>query len=45
VLLFIEHPELIAERLVRYASVVGRENVIPGRDCGLGGCVGDAKLA
>jgi 5-methyltetrahydropteroyltriglutamate--homocysteine methyltransferase len=31
---FIEHPELIADRLVRYASVVGRENVIAGTDCG-----------
>jgi 5-methyltetrahydropteroyltriglutamate--homocysteine methyltransferase len=42
---FIEHPELIAERLVRYARVVGRENVIAGTDCGLGGRVGHAKLA
>ena len=32
---FVEHPELIAERLVRYARVVGRENVIAGTDCGL----------
>jgi 5-methyltetrahydropteroyltriglutamate--homocysteine methyltransferase len=31
---FVEHPELIAERLVRYAEVVGRENVIAGTDCG-----------
>ena len=30
----VEHPELVAERLVRYASVVGRENVIAGADCG-----------
>ena len=30
----VEHPELIAERLVRYASIVGRENVIAGSDCG-----------
>jgi 5-methyltetrahydropteroyltriglutamate--homocysteine methyltransferase len=30
----VEHPELIAERLVRYASLVGRENVIAGTDCG-----------
>jgi 5-methyltetrahydropteroyltriglutamate--homocysteine methyltransferase len=42
---FIEHPELIAEQLVRYARVVGRENVIAGTDCGLGGRVGHAKLA
>jgi 5-methyltetrahydropteroyltriglutamate--homocysteine methyltransferase len=30
----VEHPELVAERIVRYASVVGRENVIAGADCG-----------
>jgi 5-methyltetrahydropteroyltriglutamate--homocysteine methyltransferase len=33
---FIEHPELVAERIVRYARVVGRENVIAGTDCGFG---------
>ena len=33
---FIEHPELVAERIVRYAEVVGRENVIAGTDCGFG---------
>ena len=33
---FIEHPELIAQRLVRYADVVGKENVIAGSDCGFG---------
>ncbi|HEX6482581.1 MAG TPA: hypothetical protein VF043_27365 [Ktedonobacteraceae bacterium] len=31
---FIEHPELVAQRLERFASVVGRENVIAGTDCG-----------
>ncbi|HUY20207.1 MAG TPA: cobalamin-independent methionine synthase II family protein [Candidatus Binataceae bacterium] len=30
----VEHPELIAERLSRYAKLVGRENVIAGTDCG-----------
>jgi 5-methyltetrahydropteroyltriglutamate--homocysteine methyltransferase len=30
----VEHPELVAERLVRYASIVGREQVIGGSDCG-----------
>jgi len=30
----IEHPELVAERLVRFANVVGAENVIAGADCG-----------
>jgi 5-methyltetrahydropteroyltriglutamate--homocysteine methyltransferase len=33
----LEHPELVADRLVQYAGVVGRENVIGGTDCGLGG--------
>ena len=32
----VEHPELVADRIVRYAGVVGRERVIPGTDCGLG---------
>jgi len=35
----LEHPEVIADRLVHFASVVGRENVIAGTDCGLGGRV------
>jgi 5-methyltetrahydropteroyltriglutamate--homocysteine methyltransferase len=30
----VEHPELVAQRLVRFANVVGRENVIGGSDCG-----------
>jgi 5-methyltetrahydropteroyltriglutamate--homocysteine methyltransferase len=30
----VEHPELIAERLIRYANLVGRENVMAGADCG-----------
>jgi 5-methyltetrahydropteroyltriglutamate--homocysteine methyltransferase len=30
----VEHPELIAERIVRFARLVGRENVIAGADCG-----------
>jgi hypothetical protein len=33
---FIEHPELIAQRIGRYANLVGRENVIAGSDCGYG---------
>jgi len=33
---FIEHPELIADRIARYAGCVGRENVIAGSDCGYG---------
>jgi 5-methyltetrahydropteroyltriglutamate--homocysteine methyltransferase len=42
---FIEHPELVAERLVRYAKLVGRENVMAGTDCGLGPRVGHATIA
>ena len=37
---FIEHPDLVAERLVRYAKLVGRENVLAGTDCGIGTRVG-----
>lgn len=33
----VEHPELVADRIERFASVVGRENVIASTDCGLGG--------
>ncbi len=36
---FVEHPELVCDRLVAYAKQVGRENVIAGTDCGLGGRV------
>jgi len=32
----VEHPEVVAERIVRYANVLGRENVIAGVDCGFG---------
>ena len=35
----VEHPELVADRIVHYANLVGRENVIAGTDCGLGGRV------
>ena len=33
----LEHPELVADRILKYAQAVGRENVIAGTDCGLGG--------
>lgn len=33
----VEHPELVAERIERFAGLVGRENVIASTDCGLGG--------
>ncbi|WP_089719036.1 cobalamin-independent methionine synthase II family protein [Candidatus Entotheonella palauensis] len=46
---FIEHPELVAERIVRYADVVGRERVIASTDCGFGtsawGRKVDARIA
>src|SRR6516164_7018235 len=35
----LEHPELVADRVVRFAKTIGRENVIAGTDCGLGGRV------
>jgi len=41
---FIEHPELVAERIARYARLVGRENVIAGTDCGFGTWVGQAAV-
>jgi 5-methyltetrahydropteroyltriglutamate--homocysteine methyltransferase len=40
----IEHPELVAQRLVHFAGLVGRENVIAGTDCGLGGRVGHPEI-
>jgi 5-methyltetrahydropteroyltriglutamate--homocysteine methyltransferase len=33
---FVEHPELVSQRIIRYAGVVGRERVIAGTDCGFG---------
>ena len=33
---FIEHPKLVAERIRRFADIVGRERVIAGTDCGFG---------
>jgi 5-methyltetrahydropteroyltriglutamate--homocysteine methyltransferase len=33
----VEHPELVAQRIERFAGVVGKENVIAGADCGFGG--------
>jgi len=41
---FIEHPELVAQRISRYANLVGRENVIAGSDCGFGTWVGQAAV-
>ena len=41
---FIEHPEVIANRIGNYAKLVGRENVIAGSDCGYGTWVGQAAV-
>jgi 5-methyltetrahydropteroyltriglutamate--homocysteine methyltransferase len=41
---FVEHPGLVAERLVNYANVVGRERVIAGTDCGIGTRVGHPEI-
>lgn len=44
----VEHPELVAQRIEQYASVIGKENVVAGTDCGLGGRlhpqIAEAKL-
>jgi len=41
---FVEHPELVADRIVNYASVVGRENMIAGVDCGFGTFAGRVQV-
>ena len=41
---FIEHPELVAQRIGHYAQLVGRDNVIAGSDCGYGTWVGQAAV-
>jgi 5-methyltetrahydropteroyltriglutamate--homocysteine methyltransferase len=40
----VEHPQAIADRLVRYATIVGRENIMAGTDCGLGPRVGSPAV-
>jgi 5-methyltetrahydropteroyltriglutamate--homocysteine methyltransferase len=40
----VEHPEAVAERIGRFASVVGRENVIAGADCGFGTFAGTREI-
>jgi 5-methyltetrahydropteroyltriglutamate--homocysteine methyltransferase len=40
----IEHPELVAQRLIRYAEIMGRENVIAGTDCGMGTRVANDEI-
>jgi 5-methyltetrahydropteroyltriglutamate--homocysteine methyltransferase len=41
---YVEHPELVAERICRFAEIVGRERVIAGTDCGFGTFAGFGKL-
>jgi 5-methyltetrahydropteroyltriglutamate--homocysteine methyltransferase len=41
---FVEHPELVADRIEQYAGVVGRENVIAGVDCGFGTFAGRLQV-
>jgi 5-methyltetrahydropteroyltriglutamate--homocysteine methyltransferase len=40
----VEHPELVAERIERFAGVVGRENVIAGADCGFASFAGSTEI-
>jgi 5-methyltetrahydropteroyltriglutamate--homocysteine methyltransferase len=40
----VEHPELVAERIVRFAGVVGRDNVIAGSDCGFATFAGSKEV-
>ena len=41
---FVEHPRLIAQRICRYADIVGRERVIAGSDCGFGTYAGTPQV-
>ena len=41
---WVEHPRLVAERITKYADVLGKENVIAGVDCGLGTRVGSESI-
>jgi 5-methyltetrahydropteroyltriglutamate--homocysteine methyltransferase len=41
---FVEHPELVADRILQYAGVVGRENMIAGVDCGFGTFAGRMQV-
>jgi 5-methyltetrahydropteroyltriglutamate--homocysteine methyltransferase len=41
---YVEHPDLVAERIVRFANVVGRERVIASTDCGFGTAAGHGKI-
>jgi 5-methyltetrahydropteroyltriglutamate--homocysteine methyltransferase len=41
---FVEHPELVAERITRFAEILGRERVIAGVDCGFGTSAGSERI-
>jgi 5-methyltetrahydropteroyltriglutamate--homocysteine methyltransferase len=41
---FVEHPELVADRIVQYANAAGRDNVIAGVDCGFGTFAGRVQV-
>jgi 5-methyltetrahydropteroyltriglutamate--homocysteine methyltransferase len=41
---YVEHPELVAQRITRFADIVGRERVLAGTDCGFGTFAGTGKL-
>ncbi|HTU13455.1 MAG TPA: cobalamin-independent methionine synthase II family protein [Allosphingosinicella sp.] len=41
---YVEHPELVAQRIVRFAEAVGRERVIASTDCGFGTAAGSGKI-
>ena len=41
---FVEHPELIAQRIERFAAIVGRERVMAGTDCGFSTFAGYAGI-
>jgi len=40
----VEHPEVVAERLMNFASVLGKENVQTGTDCGIGSRIGHEEI-
>jgi 5-methyltetrahydropteroyltriglutamate--homocysteine methyltransferase len=42
--ILVEHPELVADRIIRYADIVGRENVIAGSDCGFATFAGSKEV-
>jgi len=42
--ILVEHPELVADRIIRYAEIVGRENVIAGSDCGFATFAGSKEV-